>query len=839
LRRLVLLSLLLSACPNPTRPPGQERPSFPADSAAAESLAVLRDRSQTPVTLSVQRGIPSAVFLQVPVGAGDPLEEAWTFLEEFAPLYGLSDPRAQLHPRSARTDEYGTHVRFVQRTLPEQGGLPLFNSGLTVHIAEGLIYLTTGRYLPELAAPAPKLSWQEALEGLQLEPELRGMQMEGEARLGVYASWSEEGRAEVHTVWRMTITGAVLDTAEPVFWRVDVDTITGELVHRGTLVATCDKDFDIMYGYHGSSSSCWVFAETDDWFDADGTLDDYDAGTDHNDDGMDAFDHAHTTYNYYRDTFGQCSYDADDAEVEMVTHAMVPGTASATGFCGTMQFSDDSTTIDIVAHEFTHLVDYNHNDLEYEGQSGALDESFADVFGAFADGDWLMAEDMPGDPFRDMSDPPAQGDPDHMLASVSGDGKGLRSTANPSEDNDWGNVHTNSGIPNKAAFLITDGGEHNGYTIDGLGQDQVEQLYHAVHISGLEDDADFQDARDVLVGTALFWGSVGWFGFDDDDACQVKNAFASVGVDVSGGDVDCDGTEDGSDGDDDADGSPDSSDTCPLVSNPGQGDLDDDGDGDACDDDLDGDGDANDEDNCVWVSNANQADSDGDGVGNVCDDGDHDGVLDLDDNCPTTPNWDQQDTDGDGKGDVCDSDLDGDGDGNTSDNCPSVPNSDQLDGDKDAVGDACDNCPTTPNADQQDCDGDGVGAACDADISEALGCLDLYEAELNVFVHPLDIVSLPHVSLDEVRLPQDYRLQITVIGMAEPWLVTDHFGNVVARSEPETAGGRVATASWVPALDYHYVEPSGRAAFATEYSLLLAPTSPELEVQVSLEGIQP
>lgn len=850
MRRLVLLlSLTLAACPTTNKPnrgndtatddssaettPDTTPDTTAVQDAAAESLAQLRARSQGPVTLSVRRGIPDAVFLDVPVGTGDPIDEAYAFLEEFAPFYALSSPRDQLHPRSAKTDAYGTHIRFVQRTLPDQGGLPLFNSGLTIHIAEGRIYLTTGRYLPGLTVPAPTLNAQEALEGLVIEPELRGMEMEGEARLGVYASWGDEGEpTALHTVWRMTITGDILATGEPVFWRVDVDALTGEVVHIEELAATCDKDFDIMYGYHDSSDSCWIFASTEDWFDEDGSLDDYSVDTDHNNDGINGFNNAHTVYDYYNNTFDQCSYDDGDAEVEMVMHTTVVGNASANGFCGTMQFNDGFAGLDVVAHEFTHLVDYNANNLEYEGQSGALDESFADVFGSFVDGDWTIVG-------RNLANPPAAGHPDHMLASVSGDNIGLRSTSNPNKDNDWGDVHTNSGIPNKAAFLITDGDTHNGYPVVGLGQDKSQVLYHAVHISGLEDNADFVDARNALAGTAQSWGTLGWFGFDANDDCSVANAFASVGVSVSGGDIDCDGTADGGDGDDDNDGTSDGNDNCPMWGNPGQGDLDSDGQGDSCDDDIDGDGDLNESDNCIWTSNSNQTDSDGDGVGNVCDDGDHDGVLDINDNCPTDANWDQQDTNNDGQGDVCDNDIDGDGDINTSDNCPSLPNSNQADGDGDNVGDVCDNCPTTSNEDQEDCDNDGIGAACDPDIFEALGCFDLFEAEFNAFVHPLDIVSLPHVSeLEVTRLSDDYQLQVSVIGTTEPWMITDHFGNVVARSEAIEVGGREATARFTPALDYHYVEAAGRADFATTYSLSISPLGGDVQLDVLIEGVE-
>ena len=45
--------------------------------------------------------------------------EAYTFLESYAALYQLDDPRSQLHPQRADTDAFGTHVRF--RWTPRPG----------------------------------------------------------------------------------------------------------------------------------------------------------------------------------------------------------------------------------------------------------------------------------------------------------------------------------------------------------------------------------------------------------------------------------------------------------------------------------------------------------------------------------------------------------------------------------------------------------------------------------------------------------------------------------------------------------------------------------------------
>ncbi|MEJ7334029.1 M4 family metallopeptidase, partial [Staphylococcus epidermidis] len=75
---------------------------------------------------------------------------------------------------------------------------------------------------------------------------------------------------------------------------------------------------------------------------------------------------------------------------------------------------------DIVAHEITHGVTQETAGLVYRDQSGALNESFSDVFGYFVDNDdFLMGEDVytpdrDGDALRSMSDPEEYGQPSHM-----------------------------------------------------------------------------------------------------------------------------------------------------------------------------------------------------------------------------------------------------------------------------------------------------------------------------------------------------------------------------------------------------------------------------------------
>ena len=158
---------------------------------------------------------------------------------------------------------------------------------------------------------------------------------------------------------------------------------------------------------------------------------------------------------------------------------------------------------DVVAHELTHGVTQNTAGLVYWYQSGAINESMSDVFGELADqsdgvGDdspevrWRLGEDLPSDHggvTRDMADPPRYGQPDTTTST-------LYDLALDYDDN--GAVHTNSGVPNKTAYLITDGtvaepdGAFAGHAFPGIGTPRAAALYWAT-LQMLTPGSDFQD----------------------------------------------------------------------------------------------------------------------------------------------------------------------------------------------------------------------------------------------------------------------------------------------------------------------------------------------------------
>jgi len=162
---------------------------------------------------------------------------------------------------------------------------------------------------------------------------------------------------------------------------------------------------------------------------------------------------------------------------------------------------------DVVGHELTHGVTQYESGLFYYYQSGAINESFSDIWGEFVDqeyatgndaGDtrWDIGEDVSGlGALRNMQDPTLHGDPDKMSST-----NYYCAQAEPSVPyGDNGGVHTNSGVSNKAAYLMTDGGTFNFITVTGLGYEKVADLYYEVQTNLFTSASDYADLYDGLI----------------------------------------------------------------------------------------------------------------------------------------------------------------------------------------------------------------------------------------------------------------------------------------------------------------------------------------------------
>jgi hypothetical protein len=169
-------------------------------------------------------------------------------------------------------------------------------------------------------------------------------------------------------------------------------------------------------------------------------------------------------------------------------------------------------------------------DLIYEGQSGALNESYADVFGALIDrGNWAIGEQVVKSPpfptrmLRSLEDPTLGGryDPRNPLAGV-GQPRTMREYANLpiSRRADNGGVHINSGIPNHAAYLLA----------SAIGLEKMEQIYYRALTQYLTPRSNFLQAANATVRAAA-----DLYGQAEIDA--VRKAFGQVGINVGGSDA--------------------------------------------------------------------------------------------------------------------------------------------------------------------------------------------------------------------------------------------------------------------------------------------------------------
>lgn len=174
---------------------------------------------------------------------------------------------------------------------------------------------------------------------------------------------------------------------------------------------------------------------------------------------------------------------------------------------GQVQFNGGLLSIcvdqDVVAHEMFHGVTDSTSRLEYQTQSGALNESYSDIFGVivanFSNPDvstwnWKLGQRLNtnGRPFRDMSNPSSLGQPDNMR-----DFKNLPVTRN----GDYGGVHINSGIHNFVAYKIITSKDASGKS--AVTPSETAQIFYLADTQQLSATSQFSDSRRAVTDSAL------------------------------------------------------------------------------------------------------------------------------------------------------------------------------------------------------------------------------------------------------------------------------------------------------------------------------------------------
>jgi len=250
-----------------------------------------------------------------------------------------------------------------------------------------------------------------------------------------------------------------------------------------------------------------------------------------------AYDGLGATFDMYWDVFQRNSID--DAGMDLVgsvhydrnyDNAYWDGKQMVFGDGDGTLFNRFTSSVDVIGHELTHGVTQDTAGLEYQGQSGALNESVSDVFGSLvkqysasprqtaADADWLigaelLAPGVQGVALRSMKAPGTAYD-DPVLGKDPQPAH-MRDYVETTDDN--GGVHTNSGIPNHAFYLAAT-------ALGGHAWEKAGPIWYAtLRDPRLTSTAQFADFANLTVDNAAKL-------FGDAERDAVSSAWEQVGV---------------------------------------------------------------------------------------------------------------------------------------------------------------------------------------------------------------------------------------------------------------------------------------------------------------------
>ncbi|WP_289039648.1 M4 family metallopeptidase [uncultured Zobellia sp.] len=183
---------------------------------------------------------------------------------------------------------------------------------------------------------------------------------------------------------------------------------------------------------------------------------------------------------------------------------------------GKSAFSPLAGALDVGGHEMSHGVIEATANLEYSYQSGAINESFADIFGTMIDrDDWLLGEDIVNRQYFTSGAMRNMQDPNNGVSEGQRGWQPKDMTEYYSGEQDNGGVHINSGIVNRAYYLIA----------TDMGKDKAEQIYYRALVTYLTASSQFVDLRIAIVQSAI-----DLHGENSAEVKAVETAFDTVGI---------------------------------------------------------------------------------------------------------------------------------------------------------------------------------------------------------------------------------------------------------------------------------------------------------------------
>lgn len=473
------------------------------------------------------------------------------FLNENIALFDINNPKNNFTVITSEQDDLGfTHVK-LQQTFD---GKNVYGRTITAHFDKyGVITGLTGTLENRISSITKKnnnpITADKAIEIAKSSKEFT--ELTEEVKTENYIYFDDKNAYEVYKI------NLAYDLPEIESWEIFVDVYSGDILASNSLIREVGPVTGTGIAVNGTTRELNLYQSSTNSYQLKdttkpmtGTINTYTANYRNTTTGtlmtsssktisdkaaVSAHSYAEVVYDFYKNLFNRNSLDNKGMSIDSVIHygsrynnAFWNGYKMIYGDGDGSYFTSLSGDLDVVAHEMTHGVTSKTSNLNYENQPGALNESMSDVLGVlvqtydkynvsnggqwtFNSADWVVGDEIytpgiAGDALRSLANPTLYDQPAHM-----NNYKNLPNT----ESGDWGGVHTNSGIPNKAAYLLA----------QNIGCEKTARIYYRALTVYFNSTTNFSQARLGLIQAAK-----DLYGTNSTEAQAVSNAFSSVGI---------------------------------------------------------------------------------------------------------------------------------------------------------------------------------------------------------------------------------------------------------------------------------------------------------------------
>ena len=500
--------------------------------------------------------------------ADNPTHFSQSYLNQIKTDFGLGIEDKFTEVKSVKNKSDFTHIKYQQY----YNDLRVVGAKYTLHTKNNIVHKSTGRIAPFISINVdPGIQAADVIQSAK--DFVMNVLLKGEYHPDLELDFHDIELCIIDQAYPK-FTGnyklayqifAEANTSHPIHEKIYVDAMSGKIISHFTEVCDHNVPGKVKTRYYGTkdiiadsvASNMYVLRDSTrgqgvftvkgptkdnsyaldypDFYDDDNIWDNQNENFDEV--AGDAHYCASSFYDLILDEFGWNGLDNEGLEFVTVVHASRRFYVNAywngdkifigNGDCD--QYGP-LTVLDVIGHEFTHgLIDYSC-DLVYQDESGALNESLADIFGKTLEYKydsenftWLIGNKFrtadPDGGFRDMKDPNEANDPKYYLGEDWYFGAG-----------DRGGVHSNSGVFNYWYYLLVEGESGTNeagydYNVEAIGIDDAMQIAWGCMTAYFSEDTNYPEAMRLSLEQ-----TIDLFGENSQQYRSVLEAWTTVGL---------------------------------------------------------------------------------------------------------------------------------------------------------------------------------------------------------------------------------------------------------------------------------------------------------------------